>query len=155
MALRQKGYVVRLMEIPSSNRLWASSRWTIYKCWALLWTTFDVELRYVGLQRKYPGLINRKRGLVLQDNTKPHTAKKTKEKFENQEGIQLPPHPAHSSDLAPLNYRLFRSMAHYLQGRLFNEEKRPKMSVSSFLTIKAKSGTIAESYLLRRDDWIP
>ena len=46
------------------------------------------------------------------------------------------PHPAYSPDLAPSDYHLFRSMAHFLRGRRFEndeqveEAKRPAESSS-------------------------
>jgi hypothetical protein len=51
--------------------------------------------------------------LLQQDNTKPHTAAATKKKCEELE-LELLPHPAYSPDLAPSDYYLFRSMAHFL-----------------------------------------
>jgi hypothetical protein len=48
------------------------------------------------LLEKFPALVNRK-----QDNARPHTAKKTLQKIEELEGIELLPHPAFSPNLAP------------------------------------------------------
>jgi hypothetical protein len=39
--------------------------------------------------------------LLQQDNARPHTAKKTLQKIEELEDIELLPHPAFSPDLAP------------------------------------------------------
>jgi [histone H3]-lysine36 N-dimethyltransferase SETMAR len=75
---------------------------------------------YAALSEKYPALVNRKRVLLQQDNAKPHTSRQTKEKIAELDGIELLPHPAYSPDLAPSDYHLFRSMAHFLRGRSFN-----------------------------------
>jgi histone-lysine N-methyltransferase SETMAR len=79
----------------------------------------QLERVYDKLKEKYPALVNRKRALMQQDNAKPHTAKKTKDKFEELDGVELLPHPAYSPDCAPSDYGLFRSMQHFLKGRRF------------------------------------
>ncbi|CAF1237776.1 unnamed protein product [Didymodactylos carnosus] len=72
---------------------------------------------YDKLKEKYPTLVRRKRALFQQDNAKPHTAKKTKEKFDELEEVEVLPHPAYSLDAAPSDYGLFQSMEHFLRGR--------------------------------------
>ena len=96
----------------------------------------QLDRMYVALYQKYPALINRKRALLLQDNAKPHTAKQTKEKLEELDGIELLPHPAYSPDLAPSDYYLFRSMAHFLKGRRFNNEEEVKNGCQEFFASK-------------------
>jgi histone-lysine N-methyltransferase SETMAR len=49
--------------------------------------------------------------VLQQDNARPHTAKKTLQKIEELEGIELLLHPAFSSDLKPSDYYLFCSLA--------------------------------------------
>lgn len=79
----------------------------------------QLDRMYAALSQKYPALVNRKRVLLQQDNAKPHTARRTKEKIQELDAIELLPHPAYSPDLAPSDYHLFRSMAHFLRGRHF------------------------------------
>jgi histone-lysine N-methyltransferase SETMAR len=55
--------------------------------------------------------------LLLQDNALPQTPKKTLQKIEELEGIELLPHPAFGPDLEPSDYHLFRSMAQFLCGQ--------------------------------------
>lgn len=74
---------------------------------------------YETLKQKYPKLISRKQALLLHDNAKPHTAKKTKEMLEEMDGLEVLPHPPYSPDLAPSDYGLFRSMEHFLRGQKF------------------------------------
>jgi hypothetical protein len=61
----------------------------------------QLEKMYKVLLENYPALVNRKRVLLQQDNARPHTAKKTLQKIEDLEGIELLPHPAFSPDLEP------------------------------------------------------
>jgi histone-lysine N-methyltransferase SETMAR len=58
--------------------------------------------------------------LLQQDNARPHTAKKTLQKIDELEGIDLLPNPAFSPDLEPTDYYLFRSMAQFFRGKNFN-----------------------------------
>jgi histone-lysine N-methyltransferase SETMAR len=58
--------------------------------------------------------------LLQQDNARSHTAKKTLQKIEELEGIELLPHPAFSPDLGTSDYYLFHSMAQFLRGKSFN-----------------------------------
>jgi len=62
---------------------------------------------YVKLSRKYPTWVNRKRLLLQQDNAKPHTTRRTKEKIKELEEIELLPHPAYRPDIVPFYYHLF------------------------------------------------
>jgi histone-lysine N-methyltransferase SETMAR len=72
-----------------------------------------------GFAGKYPALVNRKRVLLQQDNARPHKTKKTLQKIEELEGIELLPHPAFSPNFEPSDYCLFRSMAQFLCGKKF------------------------------------
>ena len=79
----------------------------------------QLDRMHTALAQKYPALVNRKRVILQQDNASPHTARRTKEKIRELESIELLPHPAYSPDLAPSDFHLFRSMAHFLRGRSF------------------------------------
>jgi hypothetical protein len=61
----------------------------------------QLEKMYTVLLEKYPALVNRKHTLLQQDNARPHTAKKTLQKIEELEAIELLPHPAFSPDREP------------------------------------------------------
>lgn len=88
------------------------------------------------MQQRYPQLINRKRVLLQQDNARPHTAKKTMVKIDELAGFELIPHPAYSPDLAPSDYHLFRSMAHYLVGKSFKNDDDLKSGCQQFFDSK-------------------
>ena len=91
---------------------------------------------YEVLKQKYPTLIRRKRALLQHDNAKPHTAKKTKEKLEEMDGLEVLPHPAYSPDLAPSDYGLFRSMEHFLRGRRFESFAEVEAACREFFDSK-------------------
>jgi histone-lysine N-methyltransferase SETMAR len=80
----------------------------------------QLEKMHTVVLEKYPALVNRKRVLLQQDNARPLTAKKTLQKIKELEGIELLPHPAFSPDLEPSDCYLFRSMAKFLRGKIFN-----------------------------------
>jgi histone-lysine N-methyltransferase SETMAR len=84
------------------------------------------------LLRKYPALVNQKRVLLQQDNAHPHTAKKTLQKIEELEGIELLPHPAFSPDLEPSDYYMFRFMAQFLHGKNFQSVADVEYAVEFF-----------------------
>jgi histone-lysine N-methyltransferase SETMAR len=93
---------------------------------------------YDKLAEKYPELVRRKRALFQQDNAKPHTAKKTKAKFEELDGVEILPHPAYSPDVAPSDYGLFRSMQHFLEGRRFESFDEVEEACQEFFDSKPK-----------------
>jgi histone-lysine N-methyltransferase SETMAR len=95
---------------------------------------------YTVLFEKYPALVNRKRVLLQQDNARPHTAKKTPQKIEELEGIELLQHPAFSPDLEPSDYYLIRSMAQFPRGKKFQHVADVEVSVEKFLLPKINSG---------------
>ena len=93
---------------------------------------------YDKLKEKYPALVNRKRALFQHDNAKPHTAKKTKEKFEELDGVEVLPHPTYSPDAAPSDYGLFRFMEHFLRGRRFESFAEVEEACQEFFDLKPK-----------------
>ncbi|CAD5233672.1 unnamed protein product [Bursaphelenchus xylophilus] len=92
----------------------------------------------LGEKEKCPALINRKCVLLQQDNAKPHTAKQTKENIKTLDAIELFPHPAYNPDLAPSDFHLFRSMAHFLRGRSFNDLDDVENGCREFFASKNK-----------------
>jgi len=57
-----------------------------------------------------------------QDNARPHTAQKTREKIARY-GWTLMPHPAYSPDLAPSDFYLFGRLKNFLRGRTFESDE--------------------------------
>jgi histone-lysine N-methyltransferase SETMAR len=98
----------------------------------------QLEKMCTVLVEKYLALVNRKRVLLQQDNARPHTAKKTLQKIEELEGIELIPHPAFIPDLEPSDYYLFRSMAQFLRGKMFQSVADTEDAVEEFFASKDK-----------------
>lgn len=92
----------------------------------------QLDRMHTALAQKYPALVNRKRVLLQQDNAAPHTSKRTKEKLQELDSIELLPHPAYSPDLAPSDFHLFRSMAHFLRGRKFSNIDQVETACQEF-----------------------
>lgn len=84
-----------------------------------------------ALRRRRPALVNRKGVILLHDNARPHTAKKTREKIRELEWEVLP-HPPYSPDMAPSDYHLFRALTRFLEGRKFRDEDEVKMTIGQF-----------------------
>ncbi|KAG5327304.1 MOS1T transposase, partial [Pseudoatta argentina] len=61
--------------------------------------------------------------ILLHDNARPHVAKPVKTYLETLKWEVLP-HPPYSPDIAPSDFRLFRSMAHGLADRRFHFLRR-------------------------------
>jgi hypothetical protein len=70
---------------------------------------------------------NMKDVLLLHDNAQPHTGSRTRGAILKMERTVLP-HPAHSPDLAPSNYRLFGPVRDALRGRHFVDDNELKQS---------------------------
>ena len=88
-----------------------------------------------ALSEKRPQYEQRHEKVILQhDNARPHVAKRVKIYLETLKWEVLP-HPPYSSDIAPSDYYLFRSMAHGLADQQFrsyeNIEKWLDSSIAS------------------------
>ena len=91
---------------------------------------------YDKLKVKYPALVHEEGVLFQQDGAKPHTAKRTREKFSELEGVEILPHPPYSPDAAPSDYGLFRSMEHFLRGRSFKSFGEVEEACNEFFASK-------------------
>jgi histone-lysine N-methyltransferase SETMAR len=90
------------------------------------------------LKTRYPALVNRKRVLYHHDNAPAHRSRLAKEKINEFDTFEILPHPAYSPDIAPSDYGLFRSMAHYLRGRHFANFDDVKHGCQEFFVSKPK-----------------
>ena len=93
---------------------------------------------YDALVEKHPSLVRRKRALFQQGNTKPHTARGTRNKFEELDGVEVLPPPSYSPDVAPSDYSLFRSMPHFMKGRRFESFDEVEEACQEFFDSKPK-----------------
>jgi [histone H3]-lysine36 N-dimethyltransferase SETMAR len=98
----------------------------------------QLDRMYTVLKEKYPALVNRKHVLFQQDNARPHTSRRTLQKLDEFDGVKLLPHPAYSPDLAPSDFHLFRSMAHFLSGRTFDNIADVEEGCREFFSSKPK-----------------
>ena len=92
----------------------------------------QLERAHEILRRRIPGLVNRNRVLLQQDNARLHTAGITMRKIQELGGIELLPLPANSPELVPSDYHLFRTMAHFLRGWNFEYFEAVEVSLTEF-----------------------
>jgi transposase len=81
-------------------------------------------------------MIRRNQVLLQHDNAPAHTSRVAKRKIEELDGVEVLPHPPYSPDLAPSDYHLFRSMAHFLRGRQFDDEDELGAGIEEFFASK-------------------
>ncbi|GFV73641.1 histone-lysine N-methyltransferase SETMAR [Trichonephila clavipes] len=91
----------------------------------------------VALQQKRSGLINTKGVVFHQDNARPHTSLVTRQKLLQLEWDTIP-HPPYSSDLAPSDYYLFRSLQNFLDGKTFTLNEEVKNHLDQFFANEDK-----------------
>jgi histone-lysine N-methyltransferase SETMAR len=96
----------------------------------------QLERVHEALRQRYPSMIRRNQILLQQDNAPAHTSRTTKEKIEELDGVDVLPHPPYSPDLAPSDYHMFRSMAHFLRGRRFNNTDELEDGIREFFASK-------------------
>lgn len=74
----------------------------------------------------------------LHDNARPHTSMITQQKLMDL-GWTVIPHPPYSPDIAPTDYHLFRSLAHHLEDKYFDDEEHLKSDLDQFFTAQPLS----------------
>ncbi len=89
------------------------------------------------LEQNSPKVLNKGPPILLHDNARPHTAKKTIP-FKNQLRFEILPHPPYSLDLAPTDYHVFRSLQHSLANKIFNSHEEVENAMEQFMTSKPK-----------------
>jgi len=95
----------------------------------------EIDAVQAKLQETEPALVNRKGVILLHDNARPHTAKKTWEKI-SQLGWEVLPHPPYSPDISPTDYHLFLSMSNFLSGKKYSSVNDVKNDLSFFFGSK-------------------
>ena len=69
--------------------------------------TQQLDRVYAILCERYPALVNRNRVLLQQDNAPAHTARLTRGKVQELQGIEVLQHSGYCPDLVPSHYHLF------------------------------------------------
>ena len=104
--------------------VWWGVKWLIH--WEFLPTdrTITADLYIQQLDRVAAKLRGKQdKVYFLHDNARPHIAKSTREKL-LELGWTVLSHPPYSPDLAPTDYKLFRSLENYLDKKNSTTNKR-------------------------------
>lgn len=114
--------------------------------------TVNAELYCEQLTRLKRKMRNRKGPVILlHDNARPHTARLTRRRLD-EFGWEVLDHPPYSPDLAPSDYHLFRSLEHFLRGKLFKNVNEMRLSLTQFFDSKDRAFYRRGIYLLT-DKW--
>lgn len=90
-----------------------------------------------ALSVKRPQLLEK--GVIFHhDNARPHCSRLTSQKISDLGWVPLE-HPPYSPDLAPSDFHLFRSLQHFLAGRMFKTSEEIRLAISGFFNTKTAS----------------
>jgi len=89
--------------------------------------------------------------VLLHDNATPHTARKTKQKLASL-GWTILPHPPYSPDLAPSDFKLFRSLGNALRDQVFDAEEDVRMFIDEFFMSRT-SGFFVRGFTCLTERW--
>ena len=98
------------------------------------------------IKGRRPELATRKGVIFYQDNARPHTSLVNRKKLLDL-GWEVMPHPPHSPDLAPSDYRLFLSLQNHLNRKNFDSNKGVKNNLIQFFA--SKNQTFYESGIMK------
>ena len=119
--------------------MWMDTEGVVY--WELLpqGQTITAEVYCQQLDRLADALAekrpHRQQQIFLHDNARPHTARLTQQKL-RQLGWNVLDHPPYSPDLAPTDYKAFRSLQHWLNGKEFATQEEVEKSVQEWMDSK-------------------
>lgn len=89
--------------------------------------------------------------MFLHDNATPHTARKTKRKLQEL-GLNVLPHPPYSPDLAPTDFKLFRSLANALREKSFETKEEIHEFIDEFFNSRT-SGFFVRGFTDLPERW--
>ena len=98
------------------------------------------------IREKRPELETRKGVIFHQDIARPHTSLVTRKKL-LELGWEVMPHPSYSSDLAPPDYYLFRSLENNLTEKTFDSNEAVKNELIQFFA--SRNQTFYESKIMK------
>jgi len=85
-----------------------------------------------SMKKRVPRSMKLPHQILLQDNARPHTAKKTLQKLSDMK-YEVLNHPIYSSDLAPTNFNYLRDLRNFLSGQQFSNRDAIKNGFQKFL----------------------
>ncbi|KAL4092242.1 hypothetical protein QTP88_026776 [Uroleucon formosanum] len=92
-------------------------------------------LKHLAVQNKRRGKLSSKI-LLLHDNARPHTAKRTQELLDSLKW-EVFPHPPYSPDLAPSDFHLFPRMKTWLGTQRFDDDEELRVRVTEWFRSQA------------------
>ena len=102
-------------------------------------TTMDAKSYCNQLERVNDKLVRlrprHRKVRLLHDNTRPHTAKMTRQKI-LELGWETLPHPPYSPDLAPSDYHLFSPLKQFLRDKTYDNDDDIKTDLQTFFNSK-------------------
>lgn len=107
---------------------------------------------YDKLKKEYHALVSQGQALFQQNNMKPYTARLTKEKFKQMDGVEILPHSPFSPNAAPSDYGLFCSMIHFLRNQQLNTSDEMKKACLQFFHSKPVDWYLGQIWMLA-DRW--
>ena len=110
----KEGHALCLVGLKRDLVLWAFTKQTINSE-----VLFPIRRIEDNNWTKRPEIANRKGVVSHQDNAWPHVSLITRQKL-LELGWNVLPHPPYSSDFAPSDFHLFRSLQNSLNGKSFN-----------------------------------
>jgi hypothetical protein len=94
-----------------------------------------------------------KQFIVHADDARTHTAQKYRTLYE-ENGLRLPPHPPHSSDLAPSDFFMFGYVKERLKGMMFPLYEELLDIIGEVVTsIESKTLTAVFEHWMERQEW--
>jgi histone-lysine N-methyltransferase SETMAR len=90
------------------------------------------------LKEKRPHLVNTKGVVFHQENARPHVSKMTQQKI-TELNWEILDHPPYSPDLAPSDYRLFRSLQNHLNYKKFESFEEVNDAILAYFESKPRS----------------
>ena len=77
-------------------------------------------------------MVNRKGPVLPQDNARPHVTQPMLQKL-NKLGYKVLPHLPYSPDLSPTDYRFFKHLDNFLQGKRFHNQPEAEYVFQEFM----------------------
>ncbi|CAD5205723.1 unnamed protein product [Bursaphelenchus okinawaensis] len=95
------------------------------------------------LRHNLPTMVRRRGPIILQDNARPHAAKKTVAKF-RELGYEVLEHSPYSPDLAPRTFTFLNTCLHFLMEESSKLRTMPRMPSRTSSTPETRNSTIVE-----------